>query len=300
MPTANIIILIDIQNGFAQNDLTPLQGGSLYVPGGEEVGEPAARLLRNATNSTIILSQDYHPPTHISFASNHWGAEPFSNIHLKRGVNGLYNVADTPSAETLEQTLWTDHCVQRTESALFADEIMAVLPEALQDKLHQHGSEPLLRGADVRGNRIYVVRKGMRPDLDSYGIVTENDGQSTTAAPEAFDEILARYQRSGVTTVRIYIGGLATNYCVEFSHRDIYKHLVPRLRERGLRTDVYLLTDTCRGIPQATPGGEWPDLDHAIARMKTFGTSEITTDTAIRHIMQIRRFGTRQLRMDVC
>jgi len=55
MTASNIIILVDPQNGFAIDGLTPEQGGSLYVPGGEAIAEPAGRLIRQARNSIIIL-----------------------------------------------------------------------------------------------------------------------------------------------------------------------------------------------------------------------------------------------------
>ena len=48
--TANVVFLIDIQNGFARSDLTEQEGGSLYVPGGEEAGRPAANLIQHLSN----------------------------------------------------------------------------------------------------------------------------------------------------------------------------------------------------------------------------------------------------------
>lgn len=70
---------------------------------------------------------------------------------------------------------------------------------------------------------------------------------------------------------------------------------MPKLKARGIKTDVFLLTDISRGIPLSAPDGEWPDYDAAPERMKAFGTSEMTTDTAIRQSMFFRRRGTRQL-----
>lgn len=295
MSTANIVFLINLQNGFIKKSLSKHQGGSFYIPGSEDIGEIAARLIRNMSNATIILSQHYHPANHISFASQHLGASLFSNIRLRLGTNGIYSVATTLSENDLDQTLWPDHCIQGTESALFADEIMDALPTALKDKLFEHSLDPSLRGFDGHGNIFHIIRSGMRPDLYSYGVVTENDGISITTAPDIFEGLIKKYRGTNVTSVRIYIGGLATNFGVEFSHKDIWLHLVPKLKALGIKTEVSLLTDLSRGILYSAHAGEWPDLKDAPERMKAFGTSEITTDTAIRQNMFVRQRGTRQL-----
>jgi nicotinamidase/pyrazinamidase len=281
MKAASIIILVDPQNGFARDGLTAGQGGSLYVPDGGAIAIPAARLIRQACSSTIILSQDFHPSNHISFASNHAGASPMSEIFLKRGDYSLYQVVDGPQEGAFRQTLWSDHCIQGTESALFLDMIMDELPRGLNNLLRQPVSLPVLTGADDRGNTFYVIRKGARTDLDSYGIAIENDGVSTTSAPFVFNCIANGLKASGLEEADISIGGLATNFCVEFSHKDIYEYLVPMLNLRGMKTRVGLMTDVSRGIPIPVPGGEWPDLDAAVKRMAAIGTVETTTEEVI-------------------
>jgi len=107
MTTANIVFLIDIQNGFAKDGLSRAQGGSLYVPGGEGVGEPAARLIDGAKNTIFVLSADFHRPDIISDSTNHRGimelrhaqakelgvneaALPFTNIYLREDAAGVY------------------------------------------------------------------------------------------------------------------------------------------------------------------------------------------------------------------
>ena len=285
---ANIIIIVDPQNGFARDGLTCEQGGSLYVPDGMAIAEPAAGLIRHASRSVIILSQDFHPRNHISFASNHYQASPMSEIFLKRGVHSLYEVAGGPEEGTFRQTLWTDHCVQGTESALFIDPIMNELPKDLNMLLYQTVSLPVLMGEDDRGNTFFIIRKGARTDLDSYGIATENDGVSTTSAPFIFNYIANGLRASGAEEAGIYIGGLATNFCVEFSHKDVYEYLVPMLNVRGISTNVGIMTDACRGIPVPVPGGAWPDLDAAPKRMAALGTTETTTDEVISAMLRDR------------
>jgi nicotinamidase/pyrazinamidase len=284
MTTANIVFLIDIQNGFAQEGLSPQQGGSLYVPGGEKVGEPAANLIRTLSGATIILSQDFHPADHISFASNHPGAAPFSNVNLKRGKDGMYHVSESLEG-TIPQTLWLDHCIQGTESALFVEEIMGELPSYMYAQLSGHARDAVLLDNDDRKNAVFVIRKGMNADIDSYGIGTENDGVSTTAAPPTFAMIADCLQDAHVKEANIYIGGLATNFCVEFSHNDIYKYLVPELKVRGIKTNVHFLTDISAGIPDdfVPPGFK---VSEALERMTAKGTLITTTADVMRSTLE--------------
>jgi nicotinamidase/pyrazinamidase len=274
MTTSTIVVLIDIQNGFARADLSPGQGGSLYVPGGEKVGAVAAGLIRAASDTIFVLSQDFHPADHISFASNH-GVAPFSIFRLQRGAEGRY-VVDENGA--LEQTAWPDHCRQGSESALFVDAIMAELPPTLRAAVATHAAGDVLSDTDTRGNTFYVIRKGMRSDLDSYGIATENDRERTTGAPSVFSAIAERQQRAGHSKAVIAIGGLATNFCVEFSHDDLYRYLLPALSARGIAAEVCILTDLSAGIAVSVPGGAWPDLAAALQRMAQKGSRIVTTD----------------------
>ncbi|MCE1236918.1 MAG: bifunctional nicotinamidase/pyrazinamidase [Hyphomicrobiales bacterium] len=97
MPTArDCLIVVDVQNDF-------LPGGALAVPRGDEivplVGPLAARF------ETVVLTQDWHPASHVSFATNHPGRPPFETIDLAYGP----------------QVLWPAHCVQATPGAALAD-----------------------------------------------------------------------------------------------------------------------------------------------------------------------------------
>ncbi len=91
-----LLLVIDVQNDF-------LPGGALAVPRGDEVVAVINRLARGFAN--VILTQDWHTPRHISFASSHPGKKPFETIELAYGA----------------QVLWPDHCVQGTRGAGFAD-----------------------------------------------------------------------------------------------------------------------------------------------------------------------------------
>ncbi len=88
------LIVIDVQNDFCP-------GGALAVPGGDEVVAPINAMM--AQFDTVILTQDWHPAGHSSFASAHPGKAPFETAEMSYG----------------QQVLWPDHCVQGTEGAAF-------------------------------------------------------------------------------------------------------------------------------------------------------------------------------------
>jgi nicotinamidase/pyrazinamidase len=90
-----VLLVIDVQNDF-------LPGGALAVPRGDEVVPVVNALAAKFAN--VILTQDWHPPRHISFASRHPGRSPFERIELPYGM----------------QVLWPDHCVQGSRGAEFA------------------------------------------------------------------------------------------------------------------------------------------------------------------------------------
>jgi nicotinamidase/pyrazinamidase len=82
-----------------QNDFCP--GGALAVPHGEEIVPAVNRLA--AEFAHVILTQDWHPRSHASFASSHPGKRPFETIEVAYG----------------QQILWPDHCMQGTPGAAF-------------------------------------------------------------------------------------------------------------------------------------------------------------------------------------
>jgi nicotinamidase/pyrazinamidase len=90
----DVLIVVDPQRDFCP-------GGALAVPRGDEIMPVVNRLARRFAH--VILTQDWHPPGHASFASAHPGRKPFETIELDYGP----------------QTLWPDHCVQGTDGAAF-------------------------------------------------------------------------------------------------------------------------------------------------------------------------------------
>lgn len=99
----DVLIVVDMQYDF-------LPGGSLAVAGGDQIVAPIAALAQKFAN--VVLTQDFHPADHISFASNHAGKAPFEVIELDYGP----------------QVLWPDHCVIGTPGADIVPEM--ALPNA--------------------------------------------------------------------------------------------------------------------------------------------------------------------------
>jgi len=109
-----VLLIVDVQNDF-------LPGGALAVPKGDEVIAVVNRLAARFAN--VILTQDWHPPQHISFASSHAGRRPFETHTLPYGA----------------QILWPDHCVQGTHGAAIADALEATHAQAIVRKgYHAH------------------------------------------------------------------------------------------------------------------------------------------------------------------
>jgi len=100
---ASALLVIDVQNCF-------LPGGSLAVKDGEQVIPVINRIAKGFAN--VVMTQDWHTPGHISFASVHAGKKPFETIDLAYG----------------KQVLWPDHCVQGTDGASLSKDLS--IPQA--------------------------------------------------------------------------------------------------------------------------------------------------------------------------
>ena len=147
----DVLIVIDVQNDFCP-------GGALAVPDGDAVIEPIHRIA--ALFEHIMLTQDWHPANHTSFAASHPGKQPFESIEMDYGT----------------QTLWPPHCVQGTPGAEFHAALD--LPQAE-----------------------LILRKGFRPQIDSYSAFFENDRTTHTG--------LAGYLRERGLT-RVFLAGWLT------------------------------------------------------------------------------------------
>lgn len=140
---SSALIVVDVQNSF-------VQGGALAVEHGDEVVPVINGLARAFQN--VVLTQDWHPPGHSSFASSHPGKRPFDSIELGYG----------------NQVLWPDHCVQGTIGA------------ALVSGLHVPHAQLILRKGFHKGIDSYSAfmeadrstSTGLEAYLKARGIAT--------------------------------------------------------------------------------------------------------------------------------
>ena len=109
----DVLVVIDVQNDFCP-------GGSLPVPRGDEVVPTINEVGRRFRH--VVLTQDWHPPGHLSFASSHPGRQPFESTALSHGL----------------QVLWPDHCVQGTSGAQLHAGLQIAHAELILRKGYQH------------------------------------------------------------------------------------------------------------------------------------------------------------------
>jgi len=185
----DVLVVVDVQNDFCP-------GGALAVADGGAVIDVIHRIAPAFNH--IVLTQDWHPAGHASFASAHPGKRPFDQIELSYGM----------------QTLWPDHCVQGNRGSQFHPALN--LPQAE-----------------------IILRKGFSPQIDSYSAFFENDRVTSTG--------LGDYLRDQ-NIARVFLVGLAYDYCVGFSALDA----------RRLRFEAVILRDACRAI----------NLDGSVARIE--------------------------------
>lgn len=180
------LLVIDVQNDFCP-------GGALAVADGDAVVSPINQMISQSHN--VILTQDWHPAGHHSFASAYDDKAPFDMVTLDYGP----------------QVLWPDHCIQGSGGAAFHNQLNI---EAAQT----------------------IIRKGYRPQIDSYSAFFENDHKTPTG--------LSGYLETRSVS-RLVMCGLATDFCVAYSALDA----------RRLGFEVMVVLPACRAI----------DLDGSLA-----------------------------------
>jgi nicotinamidase/pyrazinamidase len=129
---SDALLIIDPQNDFCE-------GGALAVEGGAGIMPLIVRLAERFDR--VVVTQDWHTPDQISFAFNHPGAQPFTEIEVAYG----------------RQMLWPDHCLQGSPGADFHPDVAPAVEKALA-----------------------IVRKGRSPRVDSYSGFFENDHRTST------------------------------------------------------------------------------------------------------------------------
>lgn len=146
MPDQTALIVVDVQPDF-------LPGGKLAVGGGDAIIPGVWELMESSAFPVKVATQDWHPPDHASFASNHDGAEPLETIRLHGH----------------DQILWPDHCVQGTPGA----ELYPQLPWTRVDAVIRKGTDP--RVDSYSGFRNNWGPGGDRPPTGLAGYLRERD-----------------------------------------------------------------------------------------------------------------------------
>ena len=130
------LLVVDVQNDFIPGGALAVKGGDLIIMGINKIAERFYMC-----NATTVLTQDWHPKGHLSFASAHSGKKPGDTFKTDDGAIG--------------PVLWPDHCVQGTKGADFHKDLK-------------------VNFASV------IIRKGINPRIDSYSSFLENDKRSET------------------------------------------------------------------------------------------------------------------------
>ena len=149
--SGSVLIVVDVQNDF-------LPGGALAVSDGDAVIAPINALAECFDH--VVLTQDWHPPGHVSFATTHEGRQPLEKLRLDDGR---------------EQVLWPEHCLRGSHGAALAASLR-------------------LDKAEL------VIRKGYRVGLDSYSAFLEADGMPTGLAGYLRERGLTRVVVVGLAT----------------------------------------------------------------------------------------------------
>jgi nicotinamidase/pyrazinamidase len=132
----DVMLIIDMQNDFIPGGALPVEGGDLIIEGINKLAHVFKNISRN-----VILTQDWHPSGHFSFASSHPDKAPGDEFHSEDGAIG--------------PILWPDHCIQGTRGAEFHSSLKTNLASA-------------------------IIRKGRNIEVDSYSAFLENDKKTET------------------------------------------------------------------------------------------------------------------------
>ena len=158
------LLIIDVQNDFCP-------AGALEVAGGNEIISDINKEMKKY--DCVVLTQDWHPKGHSSFAISHEGKNPLDVVRMPYG----------------DQVLWPEHCIKGSKGAEFHCKLDTDRASA-------------------------VIRKGSNPLIDSYSAFFENDRRTATGLDGYFKTL-------GIE--KIYLVGLATDFCVNYSAQDAAK-----------------------------------------------------------------------------
>lgn len=154
MKKKRALLVIDVQKDFCA-------GGSLAVPDGDAVVPVVNALMARGGYDLIVVSQDWHPADHGSFASQHPGKDPFDMGEL----NGQ------------PQVMWPDHCVQNSSGAEFHPQLLGSFVDFIQQKGTDKNADSYSAFRDnskaaLTGLAEYLKKQGIE-ELDVCGLATD-------------------------------------------------------------------------------------------------------------------------------
>ncbi len=148
---AHALIVIDVQNDFCP-------GGALAVAGGDEIVAPINAIMDGF--DAVILTQDWHPAGHSSFASSHPGKSPFELIDMPYGA----------------QVLWPDHCVQGSKGAAFHPDLRTdgdlIIRKGFRSAIDSYSAFFENDHSTVTGLKGYLETRGIT-QLTMVGLATD-------------------------------------------------------------------------------------------------------------------------------
>ncbi|KAL4912772.1 Isochorismatase-like protein [Aspergillus aurantiobrunneus] len=180
------LIVVDMQEDFCP------PSGSLAVQGARDLAPTINSLLAHPGFAVRVASQDYHPPDHISFATNH----PSPNNRPFECSITMTNPAPGKEAETKQQTLWPVHCVQQTSGA-------DIIPEL-----------------DTSNIELFV-KKGMHARVEMYSAFADAFGNHDAAIVSVNANLRSFLTDRDVTDV--FVVGVAGDFCVKHTALDAAK-----------------------------------------------------------------------------
>lgn len=148
-----------------------MPNGSLAVTNGDSIVSVINKLTTSGKYDLVIFTKDWHPQNHKSFATQHPDKDVFTVVDL----NGI------------PQILWPNHCVENTQGAEFHKDI----------------------NMDIKN--LYIFKKGMNTEVDSYSGFYENDHETSTGLTEFLSEKDVEI---------VHVMGLALDFCVKYTAID--------------------------------------------------------------------------------
>jgi len=209
------LLVIDVQNDFIENSSQKYKGDVKdFFPPNLEVNKstsilPKILALKNIFHKDrIILTQDWHPIGHISFAASNdkrYSKDPVTGLSMLNKEE-LIKEVNGEKVDLGSQELWPKHCIQKQQGAEFHQEIKSLWKEAELVTV-------LEKNKDYNNNKPKIIRKGSNLNIDSYSGFGDkfNNKYDRTELNDLLKKLKVK---------TVVVCGLAFDYCVKFTCLD--------------------------------------------------------------------------------